>query len=135
MPTLERKRPRVTREMLLSRRYKRRSLNRSSGGDPLEDLVDLQGSSGVFKWGPAMQKLLKMSESDLNAKKPLEFEFSDEVWLTLVAVALLEMKMSEKNELWELVADKAVKFAKKQLGGDEEKLGKIREAAKKMVTN
>ncbi len=101
--------------------------------DDLTAVVDLQGSSGVFKWGPALERILGMSQSDLNAKKPSEVETTEEVWLTLVMVALLETKMAEKKELWELVADKAIKFAKKQLGGDEEKLGKIREAAKMIL--
>ncbi len=101
--------------------------------DDLTDIVDLQGSSGIFKWGPALERILGMSQLVFNSKKPSEVETTEEVWLTLVMVALLETKMAEKKELWELVADKAVKYAKKQLGGDEDKLGKIREAAKKII--
>ncbi len=83
----------------------------------------------VLRWGPALDRLLGKTMSEVASKKLAEVK-EDEVWLTLVVVALLELTMAEKKELWELVADKAMKFVKKKMG---EEVGKMREGAKKIV--
>ncbi len=124
----------------------------AESGDDLEDLVNLQGSSGKFgcvcipycsavlhlkcslclcsRWGPALERLLgAKSESDIASKKPTGLKDAN-TWLTLVVVALLQLAMGEKKDMWELVAEKAMKFVQKELGKETEKM---EEEAKKVV--
>ena len=93
--------------------------------DLFQDLVDLQGSSGLFKWGKAMEKAFKMKEDEI---KP-EMNVEKEIWITALVVAYFEKKMPEKKDLWELIVEKAVKEMKKKT----ENVTEILERAAKFV--
>ncbi len=76
------------------------------------DLIDLQGISGVFRWGPAMQAFLKdKSKEDIVALAPQGID--EPSWLTAIAIKILETKFADENELWQLLAEKADKFLDK----------------------
>ena len=64
---------------------------------------------------------------------PKDTEFN--LWLTVLAVKILELKMDEKKHLWELVADKSKKYLLKQLGNNEEEYKKLQETAVQYVKN
>ncbi len=84
----------------------------------------------MHRWGHALDRLLGKSKSEVAAKKPSQVK-DDEVWVTLVVVALLEATVREKKELWELVAEKAMKFVEKNTG--KEFAEELRERAKEFV--
>jgi len=79
----------------------------SKDGD-LTKLIHLQMANGSFKFGQALQDLVGMTENQIMEKcHGVEV---DGVWITVVALALLEKKFPEEKELWELIANKAKMF-------------------------
>jgi hypothetical protein len=64
----------------------------------------------------------------LAAKRPA-LAGSDDLWLTAIAIVLLEA-MSAEKDLWELVVQKARKFLAKTLNNDD--IEKLLEAAKQI---
>jgi hypothetical protein len=96
--------------------------------DKLTSLIDLQCSDGHFKWGDGLARLTGKSQEDLAAKRPA-FAGSDDLWLTAIAIVLLEA-MSAEKDLWELVVQKARKFLAKTLKNDD--IEKLLEAAKQI---
>ena len=76
----------------------------------LDAIIDLQASSGIFKWGPVLERVLGRAAS----RGPSD-GFDADVWLTALVVAYLAVKMPERKALWELVAVKARKCLRKKL--------------------
>ena len=94
--------------------------------DKLTSLIDLQCSDGHFKWGNGLARLTGKSREDLAAKRPSLVE-SDDLWLTAIAIVLLEA-MSADKDLWELVVQKARKFLAKTIKNED--IEKLLEAAR-----
>jgi hypothetical protein len=81
-----------------------------------------------------LQKMLTMSTREEVLSKWSEKGYKDEsVWLTLLAVAVLEAKFGDEKELWELLADKAKKFLGANLKDVEGGVDKALEYAKSFV--
>lgn len=97
----------------------------SNESDLFQELIDLQGSSGLFKWGKAMEKAFQMKEDEINIDMGVE----KEIWITALVVVYFQQKMPDKKDLWELIVDKAVKEMKKKIGDVKE----ILERAEKIV--
>jgi hypothetical protein len=98
------------------------------------DLIDLQGIRGVFKWGPAMQKMLGMGTREEVLAKGAEKGYKEEsIWLTALAVAVIETKFGDEKELWELLADKAIQFLNANLKDVEGGVAKALEFAETFV--
>jgi hypothetical protein len=76
--------------------------------DNLTKLINLQMANGSFKFGTVIQDLIGMTERQM-IEKFHETEV-DVVWITALALALLENKFTEEKELWELIANKAKMF-------------------------
>merc|ERR1712172_185424 len=76
--------------------------------DDLTKLFNLQMANGSFKFGTVIQDLTGMTERQI-IEKFHETEV-DVVWITALALALLEKKFTEEKELWELIANKAKIF-------------------------
>jgi hypothetical protein len=76
--------------------------------DDLTKLINLQTANGSFKFGTVIQDLIGMTERQM-IEKFHETEV-DVVWITALALALLENKFTEEKELWELIANKAKMF-------------------------
>ncbi len=87
--------------------------------DPLMDLIAQQKSDGSFSWAPSMETVLGMTEEKLRVVKPADNTVTEDVWLTAVVVAHLELKMAEQRDMWVLVADKAYKFVEESCGDKE----------------
>ena len=96
--------------------------------DKLTSLIDLQSSDGHFRWGEILTVCTKQNKDDLITKRP-SFAGNDDLWLTAIAIALLEA-MEKDLDLWELVVQKARKFLAKHLTLEE--VQKLIEAAKKI---
>ena len=97
----------------------------------LDEIIDLQGASGIFSWGPVLEKILKTSFKDFMANK--DIGFTEELWLTAVVITLLEMKMPEKQDTWVLMVEKAKKCLKIQLNHDKYRITKIFDHAKNYI--
>ena len=78
--------------------------------DTLTELINLQTANGSFKYGKAIQDLIGMTENQIIEK--IQESEADGVWITAVALAILEKKFPEDKELWELIAKKAKTFIK-----------------------
>jgi len=76
--------------------------------DDLTKLFNLQTANGSFKFGTVIQDLIGMTERQI-IEKFHETEV-DVVWITALALALLEKKFTDEKELWELIAKKAKIF-------------------------
>jgi hypothetical protein len=95
-------------EDLPSRKVQKDSLSKE---DALTKLIHLQTANGSFKFGQILQELIGMTENQLMEK--VQESEPEDVWITAVALALLEKKFSEDKELWELIANKAKTFIQK----------------------
>ena len=78
------------------------------------ELINLQRANGSFGWGPGLQEAAKMTKDE--AKNKLvsgSLQMDEDIWVTALAVAILETKYASEKDLWNLVADKARAFLKK----------------------
>ena len=78
------------------------------------DLVGLQGANGAFKWGVALERMLKKGTKEEVVARGAALGFGDEsAWITALALKILQKRFAAEKDMWELVASKAMKF----LGG------------------
>ena len=85
--------------------------NAPSSGDvddddktPPEAIIALQIFSGSWTWSAALERLLGVTQDA--ASKALQIT-SEEATATLCAMAYLQEKLADEEEVWELVVDKA----------------------------
>ena len=71
---------------------------------PLEAIIALQTFSGSWTWSAALERLLGVTQDA--ASKALQVT-SEAATATLCAMAYLQAKLAEEEEVWELVVDKA----------------------------
>ena len=82
------------------------------------DLINLQKSNGAFEvsvngWdGSILEKYLG-SYSDLYSKCPSGI--SIHLWITALSMKILELKMGEEKDLWDLVMRKSQIFIRAEL--------------------
>lgn len=88
-----------------------KSDNESPDGDALLNLIHLQSADGSFKFGQTFEVMMKLDYEKIQAKCPENIEM--EVWVTAIAVALLEKKFASDKYLWELIAHKSIIYLKK----------------------
>jgi hypothetical protein len=110
--------------------------------DRMDELISLQKSSGMFEislkdWtGTALDFYLGKYE-DVQSKCPSGVAIN--LWFTALAITIMEIKMSEKKELWELVAQKSKKSLNVELKKNKEQfqalLDKAEEYAKSKLIN
>ena len=82
---------------------------RIQGSNDLEQIIDLQASSGAFKFGDVLSRLLEKSKIELmQAAKDRGCDLS--TWLTVLVITYLEEEMPEHKDLWELVVAKSKKW-------------------------
>lgn len=81
-----------------------------------EALIELQRPSGAFRWGPPLEKALKMSKNRAGLEADLGDD--DEVWLTALCVAYIRLKFGEKK--MQFRTKEAIKFIKSNCDNDHE---------------
>ena len=96
----------------------------------MSSIVDLQSAGGAFSWGPVLERALKKTLKEAMAAKPTK-DLQDKVWITALVVALFKETMAKDRDVWELVADKAEAFLKREVG--EEKRKEVLKKAAKIV--
>ena len=80
-------------------------------------IVSWQKASGAWPLSNETAQLMNMSLTDLEMYSPFSPPLSEgqsSIWVTAVIVAWLELKCSGYVDEWELLADKARKWLKKQ---------------------
>ncbi|KAK8150730.1 hypothetical protein G3M48_009620 [Beauveria asiatica] len=81
---------------------------------PLEAIIALQTFGGSWTWSAALEELLGVTR-EVAGK---QLEVAAEVAATVCAVAYLEEKLADEQEVWELVVDKAREWLSLTLGED-----------------
>ena len=86
-------------------------------------LVNSQKSDGMFeiapdRWDDSVFYIYLGSHGNVKKACPKGIDFSH--WLTILAIKILEIKMSEEKDLWELVAAKGKKCLVNLLNNEEE---------------
>ena len=91
----------------------------------MTELISLQKSNGEFKisdedWTGSVLEEYLGSYSDVKSNCPSGIEMN--LWITALSMKLLETKMEDKKDLWDLVMRKSHKFLIKELNGSIESL-------------
>ena len=89
--------------------------------DKMTELVNLQGSSGKFKiypqnWKNSVFEEYTGSYEAVQSSCPECVKIN--LWITALAIKILELKMLGKKDLWELVAQKSRKYILAKLNQD-----------------
>ena len=106
--------------------------------DEMAELISLQKSNGLFEisnkeWiGSVLEKYLG-AYTEVKFGCPLGMNVY--LWITALSMKILEIKMGNKKELWDLVAQKSEKFLKKELKQDMENYKSLIDLAEKYVKN
>ncbi|KAM3468120.1 hypothetical protein MY5147_008260, partial [Beauveria neobassiana] len=81
---------------------------------PLEAIIALQTFGGSWTWSTALEELLGVTREVAGEQLDVEAETA----ATVCAVAYLEAKLADEQEVWELVVDKAQEWLVTTLGED-----------------
>ena len=87
----------------------------------MTELVSLQGSNGAFKlyskkWKNSVFEEYAGSYEAVQSSCPKCVKIT--LWITALAIKILELKMLGKKDLWELVAQKSRKYILAKLNQD-----------------
>ena len=108
-----------------------------SNDEDMTNLVKLQSSNGVFemrkeKWEKTVLEKYLGTFEDVKSSCPDGIELN--IWITALAIKILEVSMKDKTELWELVAEKSKKYTLKEMENNEEKYKNLQDKAEQYVT-
>ena len=104
--------------------------------DDMAELISLQKSNGLFEisnneWtGSILEKHLG-AYTEVKFGCPLGM--NTYLWITALSMKILEIKMGDKKDLWDLVAQKSEKFLKEELKQDMENYKSLNDLAEKYV--
>ena len=84
----------------------------------MTELISLQKSNGEFKisdedWTGSVLEEYLGSYSDVKSNCPTGIEMN--LWITALSMKILELKMEDKKDLWDLVMRKSHKFLNQEL--------------------
>ena len=123
--------------VLMSRSIKRTELEcKIDTRDEMTELISLQKSNGLFEisnkeWkGSVLEKYLG-PYTEVRFGCPLGMKTY--LWITALSMKILEIKMSDKKDLWDLVAQKSEKFLKEELKQEMENYKSLIDLAEKYV--
>ena len=105
--------------------------------DKMTALISLQSSNGMFAiptdralWeDSAFNKYLGSLEKVKMGCPGIALH----LWITALAMQIMKLKMPEKKNLWELVAEKSKKYLLTELMSNEEEYKKLQESAGKYI--
>jgi hypothetical protein len=104
--------------------------------DRMSELIGLQKSNGIFEisskdWTESVLDFFAGKYKDVQSSCPPGVTL--ELWITALAIKIIEVKMSDKKELWELVAQKSNKALNVELKNDEEQIQTILDQAEEYL--
>ena len=115
---------------------KRELQNKIDTSDEMTEIINLQKSNGIFEipekgWtGSVLEKYLGgYTEVKLSCPQRMDMN----LWITALSMKILERKMSDKKELWNLVVQKSEKFLKEHLKKEKRNYKELIDLAEKYV--
>ena len=106
----------------------------------MTSLVNLQNSDGMFEipnddltWHESVFNIYTGTYEKVKMNCPEGTAFN--LWITALAMKIMELKMPEKKDLWELVAQKSKKYLLGQFVKKVEEYNKLQESAEQYIMN
>ena len=107
------------------------------GKDRMTELISLQKSNGIFEissnnWIDSVFEFYSgMSYDECQSRCPSGVAFN--LWITALAIKILELQMPSQKELWELIAQKGKRCLNIELNKDKEKLDMLLNKAEECI--
>ena len=106
--------------------------------DRMSELISLQKSNGIFDissndWTESVLEFYVGKYEDVHSCCPPGVTIT--LWITALAIKILEIKMSDKKDLWELVAQKSKKSLNVELKKNKEQLQALLDKAEEYVNS
>ena len=110
--------------------------SKTNTDDKLAQVVSLQKSSGSFEicsdeWKNSTFEVYAGKFEDVLSSCPTGIK--NTVWVTALAVKILELKMAETRDLWELVVKKSKQYILAELKEDKEKCEQLLSKAEEYI--
>ena len=104
--------------------------------DKMTALISLQNANGMFAlsgdgWNESVFELYVGKLEEVKSACPKHIGF--DLWTTALAIKIMELKMGEKRELWELVAEKGKQYLLSQLANGEHQYNTLLEEAERYM--
>ena len=103
----------------------------------MTELISLQKSNGIFEissnnWIDSVFEFYSgMSYDECQSRCPSGVAFN--LWITALAIKILELQMPSQKELWELIVQKGKKCLNVELKKDKEKLEMLLNKAEECI--
>ena len=104
--------------------------------DKMTALISLQNANGMFAlsgdgWNESVFELYVGKLEEVKSACPKHVGF--DLWTTALAIKIMELKMDEKRDLWELVAEKGKQYLLSQLTHGEHQYNTLLEEAERYM--
>ena len=104
--------------------------------DKMTELINLQKSNGVFElssenWNGSVLEEYLGSYSDVMSSCPNGIDIN--LWITALSMKILEVKMADREDLWDLVMQKSKKFLNAEVNKVNENYENLMNQAEKFV--
>ena len=102
----------------------------------MTQLISLQKSNGIFEisppnWKGSVFEVFAGKYEDVQSSCPTGIKLN--LWITALAIKIMEVKMSEKKELWELVIQKSKKLLNKEIKKNSETIQLLLDKAEEYI--
>ena len=106
--------------------------------DQMTQLLNFQRSNGTFKispenWIGSIFEVYAGSYEDVRSRCPAGIKIT--LWITALAIKILELKLGEKRDLWELVEQKSIKYIFSELKQNKLELNRLLTNAEEYIMN
>ena len=106
--------------------------------DKMTELIHLQKSNGLFdvsfeNWTGSVLEICLGSYMDVKSNCPSGIEMH--LWITALSMKILEIKMGDEKELWDLIARKSQKFLNFEMQKEKQDCKELMDQAEKYVKN
>ena len=104
----------------------------------MTELINLQKSNGLFdvsceNWTGSVLEICLGSYVDVKSNCPSGIEMH--LWITALSMKILEIKMGDEKELWDLIARKSKKFLNLEMQKEKQDCKELMDQAEKYVKN
>ena len=104
--------------------------------DRMTELINLQKSNGMFDvprehWAGSVLEIYLGSYMDVKSSCPSGIEMP--LWITALSMKILEIKMGDKKELWDLIERKSHKFLNLEMQKEKQNCQELIDQAEKYI--